>query len=248
MTRDLGDAAASTAPGHVPTSGPDLATLAALQERFRASIGEVAADVPVPWCGRWRVRHLVVHLARIHHWAAGQARRHQETPLGRGPFVLDDLYTAQAAELYDTLAALDPAAPAWTLDDSGVVRFWHRRQVHETLVHLWDLRTAGALPLDVAPALWADTVDEVVTVMHPRQVRLGRVAVPGRPIALVAGDAGRAWATTADAATEPAAEVTGPAGALALLLWGRTTPDDPALRVEGDRAALDALLAGRTTP
>ena len=54
--------------------------------------------------------------------------------------------------------------------------FWHRRQLHETLIHLWDLRTAGGLDLVVEPMLWADTVDEALTVMHPRQVRLG-----GRP-------------------------------------------------------------------
>ncbi|KSW28733.1 maleylpyruvate isomerase family mycothiol-dependent enzyme [Cellulomonas sp. B6] len=236
------------APDHPPVA--TTAVLADLQDRFLASVGEVDAGARVPWCGRWRVRDLVVHLGRIHHWAAGQARRRQETPLGRGPFVLDAFYATQAAELRETLDELDPDAPAWTLDDSGVVRFWHRRQVHETLVHLWDLRTAGGLPLDVPPALWADTVDEVVTVMHPRQVALGRVAAPPSPVRLVAQDAGRAWATAAapGAPGEPAATVHGPAERLALLLWGRTTPDDPALGVTGDRAALDAALTGRITP
>ncbi len=234
--------------GHPPVA--TTAVLADLQDRFLASVREVDAGARVPWCGRWRVRNLVEHLGRIHHWAAGQARRRQETPLGRGPFVLDAFYAAQAAELRETLAGLDPDAPAWTLDDSGVVRFWHRRQVHETLVHLWDLRTAGGLPLDVAPALWADTVDEVVTVMHPRQVALGRApALPAR-VRLVADDADRTWETTAapEAPAEPSATVHGPAERLALLLWGRTTPADAALAVTGDGAALDAALAGRITP
>ncbi|UCN16042.1 maleylpyruvate isomerase family mycothiol-dependent enzyme [Cellulomonas iranensis] len=234
--------------GHPPVA--TTAVLADLQDRFLASVREVDAEVRVPWCGRWRVRNLVEHLGRIHHWAAGQARRRQETPLGRGPFVLDAFYAAQAAELRETLAGLDPDAPAWTLDDSGVVRFWHRRQVHETLVHLWDLRAAGGLPLDVAPALWADTVDEVVTVMHPRQVALGRApGLPGR-VRLVADDARGTWDTTAapDAPAEPSVTVHGPAERLALLLWGRTTPADAALAVTGDRAALDAALAGRITP
>ena len=236
------------APDHPPVA--TTAVLADLQDRFLASVGEVDAGARVPWCGRWRVRDLVVHLGRIRHWAAGQARRRQETPLGRGPFVLDAFYATQAAELRETLDELDPNAPAWTLDDSGVVRFWHRRQVHETLVHLWDLRTAGGLPLDVPPAVWADTVDEVVTVMHPRQVALGRVAAPPSPVRLVAQDAGRSWATAAalGAPGEPAATVHGPAERLALLLWGRTTPDDPALGVTGDRDALDAAVTGRITP
>lgn len=227
-----------------------LALLHALQDRFLASIDEVDPAARVPWCGRWRARHVVEHTARIHHWAAGQARRQQETPLGRGPFVLTELYAAQAAELRETLAALDPDAPAWTLDDSGVVRFWHRRQVHETLVHLWDLRTAGGLTTDVGPRVWADTVDEVVTVMQPRQVRLGRMAaLPGR-IALAATDGPQRWTMHAadDAPPAPVVAVRGPARALALLLWGRTTPDDAALEATGDRAALDAALAERLTP
>lgn len=228
----------------------DLATLAALQDGFLVSVGEVDPTTRVPWCGRWRVHHLVVHLGRIHHWAAGQARRRQETPLGRGPFVLDEFYAAQADELRTTLTQLDPDAPAWTLDDSGVVRFWHRRQVHETLVHLWDLRTAGGLPLDVPAALWADTVDEVVRVMHPRQVRLGRSAAPPVRVGLVATDADRTWTVLAqdDAPAAPVAEVAGPAASLALLMWGRTTPDDPHLAVTGDGAALRAALAGALTP
>ncbi|GIG39898.1 maleylpyruvate isomerase family mycothiol-dependent enzyme [Cellulomonas phragmiteti] len=235
------------APAAVDRPAADLTTLAVLQEQFLTTIGQVDPSTRVPWCGRWRVQHLVVHLGRIHHWAAGQARRRQETPLGRGPFVLDEFYAAQATELRETLAGLDPDAPAWTLDDSGVVRFWHRRQVHETLVHLWDLRTAGGLHLDVAPGLWADTVDEVVHVMQPRQVALGRTAPLPVRLTLVAADAGRTW--TLDAVDEaPAVEVAGPAASLALLVWGRTTPDDRDLRVTGDRAALLAALGAGLTP
>jgi len=244
----------SRAPGAAPalTTSPtaDLATLTALQDAFLASVPDVDPTTRVPWCGRWRVRHLVVHLGRIHHWAAGQACRRQETPLGRGPFVLDEFYAAQASELRTTLAGLDPDAPAWTLDDSRVARFWHRRQVHETLVHLWDLRTAGGLPLDVPAALWADTVDEVVTVMQPRQVALGRMAaLPGR-LHLVASDAERDWVlhAAADSPAAPVVQVTGPAAALALMLWGRTPPNGPGLTVTGDRTALDDALAARPTP
>ncbi len=255
MTSDRGDAGAARTTGTADTSRihgsvPDLGTLTELQDAFLGSVDAVAPGTRVPWCGRWRVRHLVVHLARIHHWAAGQARRRQETPLGRGPFVLADLYAAQAADLRETLGTLDPDAEAWTLDDSRVVRFWHRRQVHETLVHLWDLRTAGGLPLDAPADLWADTVDEVVTVMQPRQVRLGRAAPPPGRVRLEATDAGRTWAVEAapGAAAGPVVEVTGPAQVLALLLWGRTTTADARLRVTGGHDVLDALLAGRVTP
>ncbi|GEK19514.1 maleylpyruvate isomerase family mycothiol-dependent enzyme [Cellulomonas xylanilytica] len=223
-----------------------LDTLGELQGQFLATIPLVDPATRVPWCGRWRVKDLVVHLARIHHWAAAQARRKQETPLGRGPFVLEDLYATCAAELHDTLTALGPDAVAWTLVENGPASFWHRRQTHETLVHLWDLRTAGGLPLTVDPALWSDTVDEVVTVMQPRQERMGRMEALPAPVGLVAADADRTWLLGGTG--QPDVTVTGPAETLALLLWGRTTSADPRLTVDGPTAVLDDALDRRLTP
>ena len=245
----------------MPPSPPEpldhLAHLVRLQEAFAATIADVDPRTPVPWCGRWRVRHLVEHLARIHHWAAGQPRRTREVPLGRGPFELERLYRECAAELRDTLVELGPDATASTLVGLGPASFWHRRQLHETLVHLWDLRTAGGLPLDVGPEVWADTVDEVVTVMQPRQVAMGRMEPLPVPIALVATDAGRAWRLQSAGGRDgdddgdddgDAVEVRAPASALALLLWGRVPPDDPSLEVVGDRAVLADAVGRRLTP
>lgn len=210
-----------------------------------ATIPEVDPTTRVPWCGRWRVEDLVVHVARIHHWAAGQARREQETPLGRGPFVLEDLYRECAAELLDTLTDLGPDAPSWTLNGPGPASFWRRRQVHETLVHLWDLRTAAGLNLVVDASVWADTVDEVATVMQPRQVRLGRIPRLPSPIALVAEDVGRCWVLDSADGGAPPVTATGTAQSLALLLWRRPA-DEPG--VSGDRRVLDEALALGLTP
>ncbi|WP_454043499.1 maleylpyruvate isomerase family mycothiol-dependent enzyme [Cellulosimicrobium sp. Marseille-Q8652] len=234
----------------------ELALLGRLQGAFLAGVPGADPHAPVPACGRWRVRNLVEHVGRIHHWAAAQARRRQETPLGRGPFDLAPFYAEQASELRETLATLDPDARAWTLlesDDPGsTVRFWHRRQVHETLVHLHDLRAAaGSAVDDVAPDVWADTVDEVVTVMQPRQVRLGRMTPLDRPVALVATDTSRSWVLGAPDGTPAAVRVSAPARELALVLWRRITPDPdavPGLALDGDVSALDAALAERLTP
>ncbi|WP_251151598.1 maleylpyruvate isomerase N-terminal domain-containing protein [Cellulosimicrobium sp. Marseille-Q4280] len=233
-----------------------LALLGRLQDAFLTDVPGADPRAPVPACGRWRVRNLVEHVGRIHHWAAAQARRRQETPLGRGPFDLAPFYAEQAAELRETLASLDPDARAWTLletDDPGsTVRFWHRRQVHETLVHLHDLRAAtGRVVDDVAPDVWADTVDEVVTVVQPRQVRLGRMAPLERPVTLAATDTPRTWVLGAADGTPAEVRLAAPARELALVLW-RRVPPDPAvaagLTLDGDRTALDAALAERITP
>ncbi|TGO04368.1 hypothetical protein SERN_1961 [Serinibacter arcticus] len=251
--------------------------LADLQADVLGALVHVDPETPVPWCGRWRVRHLVVHLARVHHWAAAQAARTREVPLGRGPFDPTQLYASCAAELRETLAALDPDARAATLLDDGVPReqqrgtvaFWHRRQKLETLVHLWDLRTAGGLPSDVGhlgrEEQWWDVVLEVAEVMHPRQVRLARVAAPPVLVTLrrpdgegVALDGGVPSATGL-----PRLEVVGSARELGLLVWGRSgvaagdagTPGLDPYEVRGDgvddaaaRSLLADLLRAGLTP
>jgi uncharacterized protein (TIGR03083 family) len=254
--------AAGPAPDR-PASGVEpgidyLPLLARLQAAFLADVRDADLAARVPACGRWRVRNLVEHLARIHHWAAAQARRSRETPLGRGPFDLAELYAGCAAELRETLAELGPDAEASTLLGRGPASFWHRRQVHETLVHLHDLRAAsvGAVPGavdDVAPEVWADMVDEVVTMFQPRQVRLGRMEPLARTVALTASDVGRTWVLGGHEdgrpdGEQPAAAVIGPARGLALVAWRRLTPEQAGVVVDGDRAALDDALAARITP
>jgi uncharacterized protein (TIGR03083 family) len=232
-----------------------LALLSRLQHAFAADVDDADPHAPVPACGRWRVRNLVTHLGRIHHWAAGQARRAQETPLGRGPFDLAPFYAEQAAELRGTLVALGPDATSWTLLGTGPATFWRRRQAHETLVHLHDLRAArlgsgGAVqhetPIDVPAEVWADAVDEVVRMFAPRQVRLGRTGPLPVTVGLEATDVG--WWWTLGGSPSPDATVRAGARELALLLWRRLTPSEAGVEVVGDRAALDTLLGAPIVP
>ncbi len=225
------------------------------QDVFLAAIHDADPATPVPWCGDWVVADLVVHLARVHHWAAAQARRVQVQPLGDGPFDLAQLYARCAAGLRATFAELDPDAWAWTLLDDGnpsvgqvgTVRFWHRRQTLETLVHAWDLLGATGTDFDPGPPAWLDCLDEVVTVMHPRQVRLARIEPPGIRVRFDPDEGGslRLLGTPPDA---PEVRIGGPARTLALLAWGRTTPDDATITIAGDRSRLDELLASGLTP
>ena len=234
-----------------------LTALADLQEQFLETARRADPATPVPWLGRWTVEKLVVHLARIHHWAAGQARREQETPLGRGPFDLPALYAECAAELRETLAELDPDAPAWTLLDDGVpraertgstVRFWHRRQAHETLVHLWDLRAAIGEDVEAPAERWLDCLHEVVTVMHPRQVRLEHVEPPSTAIAFQPEGAGASLSLAGAPDGAEAVTISGPSKSLALLAWGRLPLDAPGIAVDGDRSLAAAVLERGLTP
>ena len=236
-----------------------LTALADLQQQFLETAGRADPATPIPWLEPWTAEQLVVHVARIHHWAAAQARCEEHASLGRGPFDAPRLYAECATELRAALAELDPDAPAWTLldDDApeggrpaprGAVRFWHRRQLHETLVHLWDLRAAIGEDVDAAPETWLDCLDEAVAIMHPRQLRLGRVPPPAARVVFdpAEGDASLALAGAPDGAAEIV--IAGPAKSLALLAWGRLRIEGAGNEVRGDRALAAAVLGAGLTP
>lgn len=239
-----------------------LSLLAGYQSEFLASIRDADPDAPVPACGDWTVRDLVEHIAFVHHWAAAQARDEKASSLGDGPFDLASHYEACARELRETLEALDPGQTARIMGRpnpmvTGTVSFWHRRQTHETLVHLHDLRAAiaGKATLGLAqaaPEVWADAVDEVVTMFQPRQVALGRMAPLRIPLGLVAADLAGApgWVLggAGENVDEVRSRVSGSTEGLALALWGRLTPEEAGLTVLGDRAEVDAVLSEPIVP
>ncbi|WP_159798732.1 maleylpyruvate isomerase N-terminal domain-containing protein [Puerhibacterium puerhi] len=241
-----------------------LDLLATFQAAFADAVDRARPGAPVPGIGEWRVRELVAHLAGVHHWAAGMATgdpaRPDHLPVGDGR--LGAHYRAHAAALHATLAGLAPGAPCPTLTGPGTASFWRRRQVHETLVHLHDLhaalagaRTPGVLDgvVPAGPAVWADGVDEVVTMFEPRQVRLGRAAPLPRTVALHATDAGERWVLGAhedgrDRTERPAATLAAPARDLALVLWRRLPLDTVDATVTGDPVAVADALARPVTP
>lgn len=234
------------------TSDDYLVILGELQSEFAAALRQADPDLPVPSCDDWSVGDLADHLAGIHHWAAAMARDEDEEPL---PVPLDYVaaYDTQAAELREALAALGPEATGRVLsgltdDGRGPVSIWFRRQVHETLIHLWDIRTALGLDApDVTTELWADTVDEALTVMYPRQIALKRTRKVVTRIELRATDTDRTWAIGMPNAVQKVA-VAGSARDLALLVWGRTAPRSPGLSVTGDSVALAEALTRALVP
>ncbi|MEI7055839.1 maleylpyruvate isomerase family mycothiol-dependent enzyme [Nocardioides sp. CCNWLW239] len=236
----------------MPTSDDYFVILGELQDEFTAALKQADPDLPVPSCDDWSVGDLADHLAGVHHWAAAMARDEDEVPLPV-PLDLVATYEAQAAELRETLSDLGPDATGRILnglteDGRGPASFWFRRQVHETLIHLWDIRTALGLEApEATPELWADAVDEVLTVMYPRQIALKRTRKVVTRIELTATDVDGTWAIGAPNAVQKA-YVTGSARDLALLLWGRISPRSTDLTVTGDADALAEALTRAIVP
>ncbi|MFC8600386.1 maleylpyruvate isomerase N-terminal domain-containing protein [Isoptericola sp. NPDC057191] len=248
--------------GRRTDGGPEpdrLALLATLQHEFAAAAADADLDARVPACGDWRARDLVLHLAGVHHWAAGMAvgdpTRSEDLPepAGGAPG-LAALYRRHATALRVTLDAAGLDGAARTLLGDGPASFWWRRQVHETLVHLHDLHaaragsaTAALGDVAVEATVWGDAVDEVITMFQPRQVHLGRMAPPADAVRVEATDLGWSWLLGAPEA-DAAAAVRGPAHGLALLLWGRLTAEEAGIVVDGDAAAARRLLDAPLVP
>jgi uncharacterized protein (TIGR03083 family) len=191
------------------------------------------------------VRDLSDHLGGVHQWAAhavvaGSPDLTPEPAGPLGPVALADWYREHAGHLVEVLAGRPADAPAWAMVEANrTAGFWRRRQVHETTLHLWDAEQALGAPSPLDPALAWDGVVEVVEVVYPRQVRLGRIVpLPGR-LELVATDG--PWRCSLG--TGESLDLRASAEVLLRLLWHRADPE--AEGVDPDAAV---LLSGAVTP
>lgn len=203
-----------------------IAELTTLTDAFAAELERGDLDAPVPSCPGWTLADLGDHVRWVHRWAAHAVT--DRDPNGGtepvGPAHLVGAYRAAARDLI-TVLDVEPTSPAWTFGPDQVVGFWQRRQVHETLVHLYDahLATGRADLWKPLPELAWDGVDEVATMFYPRQVRLGRTEPLTHRLVLTGTDVDR----TIELGEGPPVEIAGGAAELLLTLWKRRPAPDP---------------------
>jgi hypothetical protein len=156
----------------------------------------------------------------------------------------------------------------WTWAQEQSAGFVRRRQAHEALVHRVDAELAAGARTPLDPALAADGVDEVLTVMFGGVPPWGRLTpdADGAAVRVSTTDTGRSWLallgrwsgtspnsgksyddTCVDVVDDDgrdAATLTGTAGDLDCLLWNRP-PLGEVVRSGDERslALLDAVLA-----
>ncbi len=227
---------------------------AAYLDHLRRELGAfeacLAGDLSarVEHCGRWTLYDLADHLGRGNMWAAvavtDKHGGHEAPAAPRERAALTSWFRGTCGTLLAALDA-DPSGRAWTIAPPPTVGFWQRRRCLETLIHRWDAEHALGAAGPVDPALAADGVAEVVDIMLPRQVRLGRSAAPPHAIRLRAGDTGSSWILGPG---EPVATMDASAATLLLVLWGRLRAQDPAVTWTGDRRKALASLAGPLVP
>lgn len=231
----------------------------ALTGVFAETLARADLDAPLPSSRSWTVADLAAHLGEVHRWAAEIVRTGRRGRRVNRPQLdaeqLVETYRARRTDLLAVLAETDPERTCWTLRPTDRrVRFWHRRQAHETLVHLWDLRAVADSSdglRDVDPAVCADGVDELLGTFLPRAAPADLRPLGG-PLTLTASDAGRSWTIEPTwrvrdgAGTDAAATVLAPAGILLLWAWKRPSTTDP--DVAGDDAVVTAFRRSRFVP
>lgn len=207
----------------------------------------------------WTLGQLAAHLGGVHRWAARIVETGEWFERDNEPAITvapTEWYETSRSRLVDALRRTDPEQACWTHDARDrTVRYWHRRQLHEALVHLWDARSAAdpaAAPLDdIAAAVCADGIDEVLSVF-PRRAPKDTARLPG-PVALHAVDADREWTVRPDWSLgqgvdeDAVAALRGPAGALLLHVWRRPVGLD-AIEVSGDADAVQVFGAAPVIP
>lgn len=225
-------------------------------QRITRVIEQGDLTAPIAACPGWDVRQLVVHLGVIHRWAR-HCVLHAAPPDGVDAFQpgdrdLKEWFEEGVQAVADTLRALDPDTPTWhpfTVD--RVAGVWPRRQANETAMHRWDAQRAVGEPDPIDPELASDGIDEYFELAIPRLIKRERVTAPTSSFHVHCTDVDGEWLVWNEdgayrmerAHAKGDAALRGPAEAILLRLWGRSSARAAELSPVGDEEVLDAWLA-----
>jgi uncharacterized protein (TIGR03083 family) len=199
-----------------------------------------APTAPVEHCPGWDVAALAKHLGRVQRWCAAAVVAGAQPDAAAIPRPDEggeaDYLAASLDELLAALASKRPDDPTWIVfaEAAPVVGSWRRRMAHETSIHRWDVERALRAGVAIDPALAADGVDEVLTIMQPQWNRRPDAVVAdlGGELHLHANDVDRTW--TIAGTGDRQATIAAPSDVLQLLVWGRVPLDG--VSIAGDRS------------
>jgi uncharacterized protein (TIGR03083 family) len=211
-------------------------------DRLAALLSDADLTTPVPSCPTWDLATLAGHVGTLERWATAMIVSGSTEQLSYSQFepeipaeaaALSDWLAAGVDALISALVAAPPEQKVWTLGPDHTVMFWARRALHEATVHRVDAAIALNAPLMVDPAVAADGVEELLTILPyaPRLAGFGAVRGAGQSIELVATDIDARWRIDIGSSSFDWAPVrdaggadvvaTAPVAGLYLFLWGR---------------------------
>lgn len=163
-----------------------IASVPASSAALAGAATAAGLGAPVPTCPGWTVERLVDHTGKVLRMV-GKIVETNGPVDGRtlpkppaGPLVVQ-WFQEMAAAAVAALRSIDPTDELWNWAGAPpVAAFWYRRLAHELVVHGTDAAlAAGRPPPEIAPALAADGVDELLTVLLPASARLRNIDLQG---------------------------------------------------------------------
>ncbi|MEV1289327.1 maleylpyruvate isomerase family mycothiol-dependent enzyme [Micromonospora sp. NPDC049679] len=231
--------------------------------RFVELVSGADPTTVVPTCPGWTIADLMKHHGTTYRWQDEIVRRRlqeriwsRDVPLGLPDDAADyPAWVATGAKsLLGTLRATDPETRVWTPFGTGDrVRFWPRRVLFEAVIHRADAEIALGRTPHIDPAIAADGIEELLTIIPGARwvvERFGEFDRPGATLHLHAIDSAGEWliTTRSDGLTWARGHgtadvaVRGVAGDLLLMVYGRLRVPDARLTVFGDHELLTSWL------
>lgn len=223
---------------------------AALADESRRLIDLCATDpaVPVPACPGWQAGDLLAHTASVWSALATLIEADSTEPADLSGLALppvDDpgraAFAGDARErLLAAVGSADPDAPVWTFWGKRTQAFLARRSHLESVVHRLDAEAAAGAPTAVDPAVAADGVDELYSVLaatpaDPPSGTFHLHQTDGHGEFMLAVDDGRVVVTHEHGKGDAALRASG--RELLEVVWGRRGLDG--LELFGDRAVAE---------
>ena len=192
----------------------------------------------VPSCPDWSVEDLAQHVGKIHRWAEHLVRVRANSYVSSDAVVVDsspvnaEWVRDGGARLVATLRASDPDCAMWAWGQDQHVRFWSRRQLHETLVHRMDLDLAVGLAPETDARIAIDGIDEFLVNLKSAagfSPKVTELHGSGEVLHLVTTDADADWSIKllpdgfelTHETSSPTSSLRGPSTELVLVLYRR---------------------------
>lgn len=202
------------------------------------SAAEGTPDALVRACPGWTTTDLAIHTTGVHrrvaHWCANQlaepARWPDHEPVDPSApweWCRDGLRLVVGA-----LEGIGPNDSVWSWTDQRNGGFYHRRMLHETVVHRWDAQDAISTPSPIDAEVATDGINELMDVGLRYRGDGSSIEYPDGDVIIERTDGTDRWrlramdgtllvARNGDAGTAANATVHGHAEDLLLYLWGR---------------------------
>ena len=241
------------------THDEDCDELAREIDRYVDALASVNVTTPVPSCPDWTVVDLTEHLGTVHRWATRLVNERSSTRIPWAGLTEDgDIFDASWLQeggraLVAALRAANPEDEMWAWGTDQHVRFWSRRQLHETFVHRLDLELASGATSYIDPAVALDAIDEFLANMKADRDISPR-ARAGRGTELLrirSTEPAGSWSVRlsndsydfVDPVEESDAELSGPSHEVLMVILRRRDLAGSNVTVSGDRSLVEYWLA-----